>query len=89
MINKYNELRQTFLNGVKELFPNSPDLQIEVTVDNISKQEVEVLNLTKKEQTLFGDLKYLTAYHLSLSDNDFINNEEETIIDNFQSELYK
>jgi len=79
MINKYNELRQTFLNGVKELFPNSPDLQIEVTVDNISLGEMDDIWLAKKEHELFCSLKYL---EVSV-------NDDETMTDNFKSELYK
>lgn len=78
MIEEYKWAREKFLNELKELFPDSLDLQIEVTIDNISLRDFTSIPLPHKEEKLFcGD--YLTASPIS---------EDETKIDTFKSELY-
>ena len=78
MIEEYKWAREKFLNELKELFPDSLDLQIEVTIDNISLRDFSSIPLPHKEEKLFcGD--YLTASPIS---------EDETKIDTFKSELY-
>lgn len=78
MIEQYREARDKFLLEIKELFPNSQDLHIEVTVDNISLYDFTDIPLPHKQEKLFcGD--YLTASPI---------NKDETKIDTFKSELY-
>lgn len=78
MIEQYKLSREKFLNELKELFQNSYDLQIDVTVDNISLIDFGSIPLPHKQEKLFcGD--YLTASPIS---------EDETKIDTFKSELY-
>lgn len=79
MINEYNQLREKFFRDIRMMFPESPAIQIEVTIDNISLDEFKKMPLPQKEETLFGTLKYMSA-----------NTEhgDETNVDSFKSELY-
>lgn len=79
MINEYNKLREKFFMDVRFLFPKSTDIQIEITVDNICKEEFDNIPLAKREETLFGTLQYLSASTV---------NDDDSKVDSFKSELY-
>jgi hypothetical protein len=79
MIQEYNQIREKFFRDIRMMFPKSSDIQIEITIDNISKEEFKQIPLPQKEETLFGTLQYLSAD---------TRNEDESKIDSFKSELY-
>ena len=79
MIQQYEQSREVFLDRIKRLFPNSPNIQVDIVIDNISLEDFKSVPLPHKEQVLFSDFKYLTASP---------QNADETKIDEFKSELY-
>ena len=79
MIQQYEQSREVFLDRIKRLFPNSPNIQVDIVIDNISLEDFKSVPFPHKEQVLFSDFKYLTASP---------QNADETKIDEFKSELY-
>lgn len=79
MINEYNQLREKFFRDIRMMFPKSSNIQIEITIDNICKEEFKAIPLPQKQETLFGTLQYLSTE---------THNEDESKIDSFKSELF-
>ena len=79
LFRSYEQAREIFLDRIKCIFENSPNIQIEISIDNVSLDDFKIIPLPHKENVLFSDFKYLTASP---------QNEDETKIDEFKSELY-
>ena len=57
----YNQLRKQFESEIKKLFPNSPDLDLSITLDQVNVEELKSLNQPLVKRNLFGTMDYMVA----------------------------
>lgn len=77
MIEQYNKARDLFFSEVKELFPNSDNIHIEIMIDNISIEDFNKIPLPHRNCSI-AMLEFKEASPIV---------EDETKIDTFRSEF--